>query len=326
MKSILILVIGLLFIIPFTSYAYAQSPGGGVLEDTVPFTFHTESDDNANLSYAPGMGNLSNLNPDDFVVGQAHEVRNTIASITEELSPKLPEISPIKDYKTNSSDWNIMTDTNPDLNQSFVTDFSKQDYSKTPNPSQQNQTVAAAAAIDDNKAITADNNISDNVNDIKDKLVSVFPANFTKAMGTIASIQNNESGEPTWILSGSWELLIPKPLKINQTNPPDAAPFSATFEMMKKDGTVRHTHTVSNFNLQGSEANGNVLVLTGTATVLMPEGLVEEVPVSLTISNQDALKLWIYPWIPMPEPKDYHFGKNPIYGVVSLIGTFFTYP
>lgn len=182
--------------------------------------------------------------------------------------------------------------------------------------SQQNQTV-------DTPSITVNN--SNNVTDTN-QVVTVFPANFTRAMGTIASIQNNETGEPTWILSGSWELLIPKPLKINQTNPSDATPFSAIFEMVKTDGTMRHTHTISNFNLTGSQANQNALVLTGTASVLMPEGLVENVPVSLSIVDQDTLKLWVYPWVPSPEPKDYHFGKTPIYGLVSTIGIFFTYP
>lgn len=156
--------------------------------------------------------------------------------------------------------------------------------------------------------------------------VTVFPANFTRAIGTISSIQNNETGKPGWILSGTWELLIPKPLKINQTNPSDATPFTAIFEMVKTDGTMRHTHAVSDFNLTGSQANNNALVLTGKATVLMNEGPVKNVPVSLSIVDQDALKLWIYPSVPSTEVKDNHFGNTPIYGLVSSIGTFFTFP
>src|SRR5215813_13772266 len=33
--------------------------------------------------------------------------------------------------------------------------------------------------------------------------------NFNRAEGTIANIQDNESGKPTWILSGVWRLIIP---------------------------------------------------------------------------------------------------------------------
>jgi hypothetical protein len=182
--------------------------------------------------------------------------------------------------------------------------------------SQQNQTV-------DTPSITVNN--SNNVTDTN-QVVTVFPANFTRAMGTIASIQNNETGEPTWILSGSWELLIPKPLKINQTNPSDATPFSAIFEMVKTDGTERHVHFISDFNLKDIELSNSLLTLNGTAAVLEKEGAVKEVPISLSIVDQDTLKLWVYPWVPSPEPKDYLFGKTPIYGLVSTIGIFFTYP
>lgn len=119
MNIILILTASLLLIIPFTYRSHAQSSGVTFLS-----IFDSESDDNANLSYAPGMGNLSNLDPDDFVVGQAHEVNTTINSLSEPSNPNLGQINPIQEYKTNSSNWNIMTDTNPDLNQSFVTDFS----------------------------------------------------------------------------------------------------------------------------------------------------------------------------------------------------------
>ncbi|CAN5779302.1 hypothetical protein BH23THE1_BH23THE1_20930 [soil metagenome] len=163
----------------------------------------------------------------------------------------------------------------------------------------------------------------DNITDIN-QIVTVFPSNFTRAMGTIASVQNNETGEPSWVLSGSWELLIP--LKINQTNPSDATPFNAIFEMVKTDGTERQTYTISDFNLTGSQANQNARILTGKATVLMEAELVKNVPVSLSIVDQDTLKLWIYPWVPLSEPKDYHFGKSPIYGIVSSIGVFLTYP
>jgi hypothetical protein len=121
-------------------------------------------------------------------------------------------------------------------------------------------------------------------------------------------------------------LLIPKPLKINQTNPSDAVSFRAVVESMRIDGSVRHVHVVSDFSIKGNEVDADTLVLTGTGVVTMKEGAVKEVPVSLTISKQNALKLWIYPWVPLPGDEVYHFGKNPIYGMVSSIGTFFTYP
>ena len=93
--------------------------------------------------------------------------------------------------------------------------------------------------------------------------ISYF-SNFTRSMGSISSIQNNESGKPAWVLNGQWNLVIPKPLKINQTNPPNAALFSAGFEMIKTNGKLMHTHTIADFKLKRSAVNGNVLGLTGT--------------------------------------------------------------
>ena len=56
------------------------------------------------------------------------------------------------------------------------------------------------------------------------------------------SIQNNETGKQSWILSGQWDLAIPKPLKINQTNPPNAAIFNSGFEMITKQMENQFTH------------------------------------------------------------------------------------
>jgi len=147
------------------------------------------------------------------------------------------------------------------------------------------------------------------------------PTNFTRALGTIASVQNNASGKPTWILSGQWDLAIPHPLKINKTNPPDAAAFNAGFEMIKTDGTSMHSHTISDFKLKGSTVNKNDLILSGTATVSMKEGPVKDVPVTITILNQGAMNLLID-----TAKTSNHFGNTPIYGTVSSVGIFLSFP
>jgi hypothetical protein len=147
------------------------------------------------------------------------------------------------------------------------------------------------------------------------------PANFSRALGSIASVQNNATGKPTWILSGQWDLAIPHPLKINKTNPPDAAVFNAGFEMIKTDGTSMHTHTISDFTLKSSAVNKNDLILSGTATVSMKNGPVKDVPISITILNQGAMYLLID-----PVKTSNHFGSTPIYGTVSSVGIFLSFP
>ncbi|MGC2575257.1 MAG: hypothetical protein WA364_27440 [Candidatus Nitrosopolaris sp.] len=47
--------------------------------------------------------------------------------------------------------------------------------------------------------------------------------NYSRAVGSIASIQNNESGKPTWVLSGFWRLLISEPLQVTTSHPPNSA-------------------------------------------------------------------------------------------------------
>jgi hypothetical protein len=55
----------------------------------------------------------------------------------------------------------------------------------------------------------------------------------TDCEGTIASLQNNASGKPTWILSRIWRLITPLP---TPSHPPSSAIFRAVFEMIKRDG------------------------------------------------------------------------------------------
>lgn len=125
MKNVSILVMSLL-LIPFIQYVYAGSPGI-INEDLGAFTFHTESDDNANISYAPSYGNFSNLTQEDIVVGQSDAVNNTIASVRENSNSTLSPVDPFQDYKTKASDWDIEVGTDPNLTgNAFATNLSKQ--------------------------------------------------------------------------------------------------------------------------------------------------------------------------------------------------------
>ena len=78
------------------------------------------------------------------------------------------------------------------------------------------------------------------------------PAASRSAEGSIASIQNNQSGKPTWILdTGGWGLLVPKPIQVSQTVVPvnSGVIFTASFGMTNLDGTQSHRHLITDFNL-----------------------------------------------------------------------------
>jgi hypothetical protein len=137
--------------------------------------------------------------------------------------------------------------------------------------------------------------------------------NFNRAEGTIANTQDNESGKPTWILSGVWRLVIP-PFEITSSHQPTSAIFRAHFEMIKTNGKEMHSHSIYSFKLTHTSINKLVTVFSGIATVTMKDGPHIGVPISISILNQRAMSIWID-----PSTTNNHFGNAPIYGTVGLI-------
>jgi hypothetical protein len=68
--------------------------------------------------------------------------------------------------------------------------------------------------------------------------------NFTSASGTIASLQNDESGKPGWILSGQWQMLVFKPRLEESQSKPATVIFNTIFDMVRPDGAALHTHNI----------------------------------------------------------------------------------
>jgi hypothetical protein len=136
--------------------------------------------------------------------------------------------------------------------------------------------------------------------------------NFNRAEGTIANIQNNESGKPTWILSGVWRLVIPQPLEVTLSHKPTSAMFYAHFEMIKINGKEMHSHSIYSFKLIHTSINNLAAVFSGIATVTMKDGPHIGVPISISILNQRAVSIWID-----PSTTNNHFGNAPIYGTAN---------
>ena len=149
------------------------------------------------------------------------------------------------------------------------------------------------------------------------------PTASRSAEGSIASIQNNQSGKPTWILdTGGWGLLVPKPIQVSQTVVPvnSGVIFTASFGMTKLDGTQSHRHLITDFNLTKFSETNTVRTYNGTATVTLKEGPQTAVPISIQIMNESIMSLWID-----PTKTDNHFGNTPIYGHVRTSGIFSSY-
>ena len=134
--------------------------------------------------------------------------------------------------------------------------------------------------------------------------------------GTIASLQNDENGNLTWILSGNWRTNILTQLIGNPIENSSSAGlplFDAFFDMVLTNGSAKHQHRITNFTLTGASLSNNnmTLVFNGTSTVTMKDGPIENVLSNITILDNSTVSIWLDPTL-----TNDHFGETPIYGTV----------
>jgi hypothetical protein len=83
--------------------------------------------------------------------------------------------------------------------------------------------------------------------------------------------------------------------------------------MIMKDGTAKHGHTITNFQLVNWFSTGTAMAFAGTATINMKDGPHENVPVTIKILNKEVIEITI------DKNVIDRFGSNPIYGLVAKI-------
>jgi hypothetical protein len=156
------------------------------------------------------------------------------------------------------------------------------------------------------------------------------------AFGTIASLQNDENGNPTWIVSGLWEGSVSMDNKtqvgggggdqitnttasataVSGSNLPNAT-FHSKFNMVMTNGSAKHDHEIYNFELTNmSNPNNTTSVFNGTATITMRQGPVDDVPVSIKRIDTNVLSIWAD-----PAKTNKHFGNTPIFGTIEKLIT-----
>jgi hypothetical protein len=140
--------------------------------------------------------------------------------------------------------------------------------------------------------------------------------------GMISSIQNNEQGQPAWIVAGHWMMEMGSQNSTqNDTAASDTtgrisniAEFDATLHMVMLNGSAMHDHEISNFTQTGDttfDSGTNSTTITGTATVTMREGPVPNVPITIEIAQDKVIAI-----TPDPATLENHFGNTPIYGLL----------
>jgi hypothetical protein len=176
--------------------------------------------------------------------------------------------------------------------------------------------IAAPAQAQTNNTDTATSGMSMNMGGDMMAMMHDYSANHK--WGMISSIQNDEQGQPAWIVAGHWMMeMAPQ----NNTAAPDMTGrisnivgFNAMLHMVMLNGSAMHNHEMSNFTQVGDATfNGdtNSTTITGTATITMREGPVPNVQTTIEIAQDKVIAIR-----PDPAALQNHFGDTPIYGIV----------
>jgi hypothetical protein len=141
--------------------------------------------------------------------------------------------------------------------------------------------------------------------------------------GMISSIQNNEQGQPAWVVAGHWMIeMASQNSTQNATVTSDLtgrinniAGFNAMLHMVMLNGSAMHEHEISNFSQTGDatfDSSSNSTTITGTATVTLRQGPVPNVPITIQIAQDKVIAI-----SPDPAAVENHFGNTPVYGIVA---------
>ena len=132
----------------------------------------------------------------------------------------------------------------------------------------------------------------------------IHHVSFGPLLGTV----QNPNGTVNWLIFGTWK----SNLSNTTTTVQNASVFDAAIEMIKPDGTARHSHALADFNLKNvSHPSTNTTLFTGTSTINMREGLLTNVPTTILLSNNNVISIFLD-----PKTVQNHFGSTPFYGIV----------
>lgn len=134
--------------------------------------------------------------------------------------------------------------------------------------------------------------------------------------GVLASVQNDESDEPFWIVSGNWRTNLLGITNQSQAstleNISQQAPvFNTSVRMISFNGTGEHTHSITNFALENVTRPNNITtIFHGNSTANFRDGPITDIPTTITFTNDKVISIWLD-----PAKINYHYGDTPIYGL-----------
>lgn len=130
------------------------------------------------------------------------------------------------------------------------------------------------------------------------------------AFGPLVGLSLSENGTTDWIISGNWRSSLTSD---NETNSPgDSSSFTAAIDMIKPDGSGKHTHALTDFVLLNvTSLDSNMTIYNGTSTISLKDGPAVDIPTTIQKSNDNSVFIITID----PESVDNHFGVLPLYGL-----------
>jgi hypothetical protein len=154
--------------------------------------------------------------------------------------------------------------------------------------------------------------------DVGSNVTTVHQGDGNNKWGVISSIQNDEQGQPAWVVAGFWMMEMASQNDTATSNTTGSigniTGFHAMLHMVRFNGSAMHTHEISNFTQVGDavfDSSTNSTTISGTATITMREGPVPGVQMTIQIAQDKVIAI-----SPDPAPLQNHFGDTPIYGIV----------
>lgn len=194
-------------------------------------------------------------------------------------------------------------------------------------------TTTAAAPTGDNATTSTDTPTTSNTTtpsattttpgpqmDMGGNMTAMRQGDENQKWGAIASISNDEQGQPAWVIAGYWMIEMAPQNDTATSNTTGSsigniADFHAMLHMVRLNGSAMHTHEISNFTQVGDatfDSSTNSTTISGTATITMREGPVPDVQTTIQIAQDNVIAI-----TPDPTPLENHFGDTPIYGIVA---------
>jgi hypothetical protein len=169
--------------------------------------------------------------------------------------------------------------------------------------------------------ITGMNDDAMNNSMVRSQMMSNDNTSATESDSVVSqAMQYAMARDVAWILSGDWILASNQ---IDNSSNTTTTTFDAEFIKVTTNGTMLHTHRVTNFvpvinandNEEASNSNPGVMTITGKSDVYFNEELAwPQADTALSIMNGTVLMVDIN-----SEDIDHHFHDQPVFGTVNML-------